>query len=50
VTSALASRRLQANVALGYVRKECNAPGTELVWRGAAGEAPVRIVPLPFAA
>lgn len=50
VTSALTSRRLQANVALGYVRKECNAPGTELVWRGAAGEAPVRIVPLPFAA
>lgn len=49
LTSAVASPSLQANIALGYVRKECNAVGTELTLRNAAGEWPVRITALPFA-
>ena len=47
VTSALASPAL-GNIALGYVRSQCNAPGTELIVRTAAGEFPARVVPLPF--
>lgn len=34
VTSAVFSPGLQANVALGYVRRECNRAGTELAVRG----------------
>lgn len=33
--------------ALGYVRKEHNAPGTQLTLRTAAGDCPVEIVPNP---
>jgi hypothetical protein len=36
---------------LGYVRKECNAPGTALMVRSVSGaEIPAMIVPLPFSA
>lgn len=50
VTSALASPALRQNIALGYVRRECNAPGTTLTLRTAAGDCAVQIVPLPFTA
>lgn len=48
VTSTTCSPVLNAVIALGYVRRECNAPGTELTLRGPAGESPARISPLPF--
>ena len=48
VTSVLVSPALQRTVALGYVRRECNQPGTELQLLTSAGPRPVRIVPLPF--
>jgi len=48
ITSALASPTLKANIALGYVRKEVNHVGVELLLRAAHGESPVRIVGLPF--
>jgi folate-binding protein YgfZ len=50
LTSAAKSTRLNANLALGYVRKECNAIGTELTLRNESGEWPARIVELPFTA
>jgi folate-binding protein YgfZ len=50
ITSAVASRRLKANLALGHVRKECNEIGTELVLRVAEGEIKARIVAKPFQA
>ena len=50
ITSAVASPSLRANFALGYVRKECNAVGTELTVRNAFGEWPVQVVSLPFTA
>ena len=50
VTSALASLAFRRNIALGYVRRECNEPGTELVLRSAGGESSARVVSLPFAA
>jgi len=49
VTSALASPRFQRNIALGYVRRECKEPGTELIMRSAGAESAARIVALPFA-
>lgn len=49
ITSAAASPALRANIALGYVRKECNAVGTELTLRNDSGEWPVKVVALPFA-
>ena len=48
VTSAVFSPRLKANIALGYVRREANAIGTELLLRNASGESPAKIVELPF--
>ncbi len=48
ITSAVASPTLGANLALGYVRKEVNQLGTDLVLRTATGESPVRVVGLPF--
>ena len=48
ITSTVASPALRANIALGYVRKECNAIGTELTLRNESGEWPVKIVPVPF--
>lgn len=49
VTSVIASPTLRRNIALGYVRRECNLPGTELMLRSGAGEHPVKVVGLPFA-
>jgi folate-binding protein YgfZ len=48
ITSALASPALHANIALGYVRREHIAPGTELTLRTAAGDSVARVVALPF--
>jgi glycine cleavage system aminomethyltransferase T len=48
VTSAVKSPALNANIALGYVRREANQIGNELTLRTAAGESPVKIVALPF--
>ncbi|MBI5774035.1 MAG: aminomethyl transferase family protein [Verrucomicrobia bacterium] len=47
ITSAVFSPALKANLALGYVRRECNAVGTELILHGAVGESVARIVPAP---
>ncbi|HWD93981.1 MAG TPA: glycine cleavage T C-terminal barrel domain-containing protein [Verrucomicrobiae bacterium] len=47
VTSSVKSAALAANIALGYVRREANSPGTELVLRGADAAKAV-IVELPF--
>jgi folate-binding protein YgfZ len=49
ITSALRSPTFRANIALGYIRRECNQPGTALTLRTVAGEFPVSIIPLPFA-
>jgi folate-binding protein YgfZ len=48
VTSAVKSPSLNANIALGYVRREANQIGNELTLRTATGESPVKIVELPF--
>ncbi len=48
VTSAVKSPTLNANIALGYVRREANQIGSELTLRTAAGESLVKIVELPF--
>jgi aminomethyltransferase len=48
VTSVVYSPTLKSNVALGYVRRECNQPGTRLALRTAAGESAVEVVSLPF--
>jgi folate-binding protein YgfZ len=48
VTSAVKSPALNANIALGYVRREANQIGTELVLRTAGAESSVKIVELPF--
>lgn len=48
ITSALASPSFRRNIALGYVRRECNEPGTELRFRLAERDYSARIVPLPF--
>ncbi len=50
LTSTRHSPVLHANLALGYVRREANAPGTELVLRLPSGESPARVVELPFTA
>jgi len=49
VTSARYSPALGARLAMAYVRREANAPGTELMLRTAGGETPVQVVALPFA-
>jgi folate-binding protein YgfZ len=48
ITTAVASPTFRRNLALGYVRRECNEPGTELRLRAAERDSPARIVPLPF--
>lgn len=50
ITSAVKSPALHANIALGYVRREANQIGTELVLRMASGESTATIVELPFIA
>jgi glycine cleavage system aminomethyltransferase T len=47
VTSAVKSP-VFGNIALGYVRREANQIGNELVLRTAGGESPAKIVALPF--
>ena len=49
VTSALASPTFRRKIAMGYVRCECNKPGTELVLRTSGGESTAVVVGLPFA-
>jgi folate-binding protein YgfZ len=48
ITTAVASPALKANIALGYVRRECNQVGTRLTLRGTTGESQAEIVALPF--
>jgi folate-binding protein YgfZ len=48
VSSAVKSPKLNADIALGYVRREGNQIGNELILRNAVGESPVKIVVLPF--
>jgi folate-binding protein YgfZ len=47
VTSAVKSPVLEANIALGYVRREANQVGNELTLQ-ATGESSAKIVQLPF--
>jgi len=49
VTSAAKSPAVGANLALGYVRREANAPGTDLVLRTITGETKATVSGLPFA-
>jgi folate-binding protein YgfZ len=48
VTTSVRSPDRAAAIALGYVRRECNQPGTELRVGSAEGDAKAVIVPLPF--
>ena len=48
VTSAVTSRALETGIGLGYVRREHNAKGSGLKWRGSAGEGTATVVELPF--
>jgi glycine cleavage system aminomethyltransferase T len=48
ITSVVASPRLKANIALGYVRREANQIGTELLLQMPSDKVPVQIVELPF--
>ncbi len=48
LTSVLASPLLNANIALGYVRRETNQIGATLTLRSQSGETSATIVPLPF--
>lgn len=48
VTSAAKSPALDAQIALGYVRREANAPGTELVLHSGSVEAKAVVAETPF--
>ena len=48
ITSAVRSPRLQRDIALGYVRKECNEIGTVLAVDSGGQRWPAKIVALPF--
>ena len=48
LTSVARSDRAGATIALGYVRRECNAEGTELVVRTGKGDAIAQVTALPF--
>jgi folate-binding protein YgfZ len=48
VTSAVPSPALNSGIALGYVRREVNEPGRNLVLRTAAGEQTALVTALPF--
>jgi folate-binding protein YgfZ len=48
ITSATASPALRGNIALGYVRREANGIGTELLLESGGRKTPARIVELPF--
>jgi folate-binding protein YgfZ len=47
LTSVVKSPRF-GNIALGYLRREANQPGTEVILRAAAGENSARVEALPF--
>jgi glycine cleavage system aminomethyltransferase T len=46
--NALWSPALGANLALAYVRKECNQPGSEVTFESAGQPAPATVQSLPF--
>ncbi len=48
ITSAIKSPALNANIALGYVRREANQIGTELTLQTIEGNSPATITELPF--
>ena len=48
VTSAVHSPMLNANLALGYVRREAGTMGMELKLRSMAGEKKAKVVAVPF--
>lgn len=48
ITSATASPKLKTNIALGYVKRDMNQLGTELILRTAEGESRAQIAELPF--
>jgi folate-binding protein YgfZ len=48
ITSSLHSPRWNKPIALGYVRKECLSPGTQLTLAGGESQGPAQVVPLPF--
>ena len=48
LTSVARSGRVGGVIALGYVRRECNATGTSLVARTASGDVGVVVAPVPF--
>ena len=48
ITSATKSPTLNANIALGYVKRDVNQIGTELILRSADGESRARVVEVPF--
>jgi glycine cleavage system aminomethyltransferase T len=48
IVNALWSPALGANLALGYVRKECNQPGTEVSFENAGQPATATVQALPF--
>jgi len=47
ITSAVKSPSFR-NIALGYVRREANQMGTELILKSAAGESSAKIGQLPL--
>jgi folate-binding protein YgfZ len=48
ITSSIKSPALDANIALGYVRREANQIGTELTLQTTDGNSSVKIAELPF--
>jgi folate-binding protein YgfZ len=48
ITSSVFSPSLQTNIALGYVRREFNQPGTSLTLHSSSSQTTATIVPLPF--
>jgi folate-binding protein YgfZ len=49
ITSAAFSPRLQTNIALGFVRREANQIGAELILHSGSDKVAAKIVELPFA-
>jgi folate-binding protein YgfZ len=48
ITSAVKSPSLNASIALGYVRREANQVGTELILHTGDSQTPAKIVEMPF--
>jgi folate-binding protein YgfZ len=49
ITSAVASPTFNANMALGYVRREASVAGVELILKTGSSESLAKVVELPFA-